>query len=91
MFIGLKNIETLFGEYNSRLEADDFFHCLTNFCLLSDAVEPYTNHMLYVIKSIEEFQQCDPIPDMHVLFFTSIPQRILIFMLLQIHNVVFWP
>lgn len=55
MYIGLKNIQSLFHSYSNLLTNSDGVHCLTGWVLLSNAPKPYSNHLLYAFEYDSNF------------------------------------
>lgn len=50
MYVGVKNIQTLFNDLPTFLTSSDGFHCLTGWHKFSEAPQPYASYLLYVVE-----------------------------------------
>lgn len=67
MYIGLKNIQQLFLEYENLLSNSDYNYCLTGFSSLVHTPTPYNHHILYVCEYTETLKNFCFLPHMSVL------------------------
>ena len=69
MFIGHESIAGVLESYSPKVTKADTDFCLTGFEYLSGALLPYTEHVLYIVRTPEELKQVSFIPYMNFLIF----------------------
>lgn len=67
MYVGLKNIRSLFKDYKTHLTDSDGIHCLTGWNHLQNAPTPYASYLLYVCRSDIDLEAIDFSEHMHIL------------------------
>lgn len=69
MFIGHDIISKVLEQYECRISKSYNDHCMTGFVSLPLATKPYTEHILYLVPSLDKLKNAELLPYMNLLIF----------------------